>query len=106
MGVKSGYDFKLGSLWHFITKSELQNVRKCDSYLITKCSKTLLQNASVFLVQNVTVLYRMRELLQIKTILISNVTVLQNETLIIKGDTKLKALKDEKLYSPQSLINI
>ena len=92
------YDTLLQNLNYKMLENVTAIYYKMQQNFVTKCVS--------FLVQNLAVLYRMRELLQIKTILISNVTVLQNETLIIKGDTKLKALKDEKLYSPQSLINI
>ena len=50
-------------------------ITKCDNCFITKCDGSLLQNASGFYY------YKMRQLLQIATISLQNVTFITNATI-------------------------
>ena len=65
-------------------------IKKCDSYFITKYDKGLLQNASGFFYKMQHFYYKMRQLLQITTIL------LQNARVVTKCDVYYKLRQYER----------
>ena len=67
--VAVSYLIHYNSLLQIVT----DNIAKCESYFITKCDRSLLQNASRFY-------HKMRQLLQIETILLQNAKVIRGHS--------------------------